>query len=195
MTIPINQARISRFAKSVSYVNALDVQQKVALSDEIFEKQPELLFEVIGLKFLSVSVQHIEHLLNLLFIFYDYFQERGTVELPQVNDEMMDKASSNIKSMLKLMDKEGQEEGLRIIGKGIEAYPEVEAMAYFSSYMHENGFGKFSRENEICLRTGKMVLDCFTHVKHLNRNTTLQQKGSGNNQLKAKKRIPTIFRK
>ncbi len=176
MTLPINPDQISRFAKSVIYFNSLDLKRKEALSDEIFRKQPELLFEVIGLSKLGIPMDRIEHLLNLLFIFFDYFHERGTVNLPQVTEQLMDKASANTQSMLKLMDKEGPEEGLRILGKGIESYPEVEALAYFISYMKENGFSKSSKENEICLRTGKMILDCFTTVKRLKQNVVGKQR-------------------
>ncbi len=59
--------------KSVLY----NIKQKKAIADEIFRKQPQLLFEVLGLNHLGVPMDRIEHVLNLLLIFYDYYYDRG----------------------------------------------------------------------------------------------------------------------
>jgi len=166
MTAPIRQKEITRFADSIRYIFSLDMKQKEAIADEIFKKQPQLLFEVVGLNHLGVPMDRIEYVLNVLFIFYDYYYDRGKIELPKVTEKMIDDARDNIDAMLRLMDKEGGlEASWPLMQKGIEKYPEIEAMAFLTGYMKNNGFTVKTIENEYCLRAGKVILDCFMKVK------------------------------
>lgn len=166
MTAPIRKKELTRFADSIGYIFSLDMKQKEAIADDIFKKQPQLLFEVLGLNHLSVPMVRIEYVLNLLFILYDYYYDRGKIELPMVTEKMIDDARDNIDAMLKLMDKEGgPEASWPLMQKGIEKYPEIEAMAFFTGYMNDNGFTVKTIENEYCLRAGKVILDCFMKVK------------------------------
>ncbi|HLV33041.1 MAG TPA: hypothetical protein VKY57_15850 [Chitinispirillaceae bacterium] len=77
MTAPIRQKEMKRFTDSIGYIFSFDIKQKKAIADEIFRKQPQLLFEVLGLNHLGVPMDRIEHVLNLLLIFYDYYYDRG----------------------------------------------------------------------------------------------------------------------
>lgn len=164
MSVPIRKKRIKRFADSIGYIFSLDLKQKEAISDEIFKKQPQLLFEAIGLYHLKVPPEKMEHVINLLLILYDYFTDRGSIELPMVTERMIDEAEKNIVSMLQLLDKEGPETGWPVMKKGVEAYPEIEALAFYAGYMRDNGFTEKTKENEFCLRAGKIILDCFMKV-------------------------------
>lgn len=165
MTVPIREKEITRFADSIGYIFSLDSKQKEIIADDIFQKQPQLLFEVVGLNHLGVPMDKIEHVFNLLFVFYDYFHDRGNIELPKVTDDMINDVWNNMIAMLKLMDKEGPETGWPLMQKGIEAYPEIEALAFLTKYTNDNGFTENKIENERCLRAGKVILDCFMRVK------------------------------
>jgi hypothetical protein len=166
MTAPIRQKEFTRFADSIGYIFSLDMKQKEAIADEIFKKQPQLLFEVLGLNHFGVPMDRIEYVLNLLFIFYDYYYDRGKIELPKVTEKMIDDAHENIIAMLKFMDKEGgPETSAPLMKKATLAYPEIEALAFLTGYMNENGFTVKTIENEHCLRTARVILDCFMKVK------------------------------
>ena len=166
MSIPIRKNNIVRFADSIGYIFSLDMKQKESIANEIFQKQSQLLFEAIGLHHLKVPAEKIEHVINLLLILYDYFSDRGSIELPMVSEKMIDEATENIVSMLQLLDKEGSKTGWPLMKKGIEAYPEIEALAFYIGYMNDHGFAEKTRENEYCLRAGKVILDCFMRVNN-----------------------------
>ena len=166
MTAPTEKKELTRFADSICYIFSLDIKQKEAIADEIFKKQPQLLFEVLGLNHLGVPMDRIEHVLNLLFVFYDYYYDRGKIELPKVTEKMIDDAHENTIAMLKFMDKEGgPEASAPLMKKAMFAYPEIEALAFLTGYMNENGFTVKTIENEHCLRASKVILDCFMKVK------------------------------
>lgn len=164
MSIPIRKKRIRRLSESMAYIFSLDLKQKEAIADEIFKKQPQLLFEAIGLHYQNVPLAKMEHVINVLLVFYDYFTERGDIRLPMVTERMIDEARANIASMLRLLDSEGPENGWPLMKKGVEAYPEVEALAFYTGYMREHGFTENSKENECCVRAAKVILDCFLKV-------------------------------
>jgi len=164
VAVKVREKEHARFADSIGYIFSLNVKQKECIIDEIFQKQPELLFECLGLHYLDVPEVRMEYVLNLLLIFYDYFSDRGKIKLPKVTKKMVKDARHNLIAMRQLMDKEGQETGLPLFRKAVEAYPEIEAMAFFVGYMNENGFFSLSRENKYCLRVGKVILDCFAKI-------------------------------
>lgn len=166
MTAPIRQKEMTRFADSIGYIFSLGLKQKEVLCDEIFQKQPQLLFEVLELNHHSVPMDRIEHVLNLLLVFYDFFYDRGKIELPKVTEKMIYDARDNIDAMLELMDKEGGPvASAPLMKKATLAYPEIEALAFFTGYMNDNGFTVRTIENEYCLSAGKVILDCFMRVK------------------------------
>ncbi len=130
--------RIERFADSIEYIFSLDLKQKEAIADTIFKKQPQPLFEAMKLHHLKVAPEKMEHVINLLLILYDYFTDRGSIELPMVTESMIEEAERIIVSMLQLLDKEGPETGWPLMRKGVEEYPEIEALAFYTGYMREN---------------------------------------------------------
>ncbi len=165
MDVPINQEKITRFMVSAEYILSLDLKQKKVLTKEVFEKQPEMPLELDVLRQLKVPAEKIEQVINVLLFFYDYFTERGKIELPMITVEMINEAGMNIRSMLQLLDKEGPETGWPLLEKGFKAYPEIEVLSLFTSYMDEQGVSDKTYESECCLRAGKMFLDCFIKIK------------------------------
>ena len=166
MKVPIREKEFNRFKDSIGYIFSLSIKQKELIADDIFQKQPQLLFEVLGLNYHKIPMDRIEHVLNLLLVFYDYFSDRGKIVLPEVTEKMIDDAHDNIIAMLKFMDKEGgPEASAPLMKKATFAYPEIEALAFLTGYMNDNGFTVKTIENEHCLRASRVILDCFMKVK------------------------------
>lgn len=174
MDIPIRRDKVDRFMDSVEYISSLDLEQKKELTDEVSRKQPEMFRETNTLRHLRVPVAKIKHVIDVLLIFYDYFTERGKIDLPMATAEMIIEAGMNIRSMLQLLEKEGPETGWPLLEKGFKAYPEIEVLVLYSGYMKEQGLNDNTHKTECCISAGKIFLDCFIKVQK-QRNEELRQ--------------------
>jgi len=156
-----NKEHRPNISDSIRHIQSLSMEEKLSLTDTIFEKQPKLLLEVVGLSKANIPPEKIEHLLFLLMVFYDYFHDQRKTSLPEASYKMVDDAYKNNQSMIKLMDKEEPS----LMMKGAMAYPEIEALTFMCGYLNEKGFTSESVENEHCTNTAKMVLDVFAKLK------------------------------
>jgi|GEM_PF-5825222 len=57
MTVPVEKLKMNRMSESIRYIHSLNLKQKERLCDEIYEKQPELLFEALMLHHAGVPAE------------------------------------------------------------------------------------------------------------------------------------------
>jgi hypothetical protein len=84
----VKTGRISvrHVAAAMKKVQAMDLAQRVSLSDEIFIKQPNLLASCLVQPRLGVTMQSVEVLLNILLVCYQAMKESG-LDWPVISED------------------------------------------------------------------------------------------------------------
>jgi hypothetical protein len=70
---------VDKMASTIKRTHAMTMAQKIALLDEIHDRQPVLLTSVLVQKKLGVSERKIDFLLNILIVCYQAMKETGLV--------------------------------------------------------------------------------------------------------------------
>lgn len=87
---PRGRISIEQVATAVRKVRAMDQAQKLALADEIFKAQPNLLASCLVQPRLGVAMESVEFLLNVLFVCFQAMKESGH-DWPLITEDEQDR--------------------------------------------------------------------------------------------------------
>lgn len=71
----VNRISVEQLATAINKVRSMDLAGKVALVDEVFAKQPNLLASCLVQSRLGVAAESVEFLLNILLVCFQAMQE------------------------------------------------------------------------------------------------------------------------
>jgi hypothetical protein len=126
-------SRISREAlcRAIEKVRTTDHAQKVALADEVFRDQPNMLGSVIVLQRMGVSLEKMEFLLELLFVCFQAMRE-SSLDWPLITVDEQDRQSARYVATVKFGDDLSETLRDRAMHQYIKGHPEQELLAYVS---------------------------------------------------------------
>lgn len=161
----VGQASIDDVVASVRRIRAMSQAERMLLCDEINDRQPALLGQVLVLSRLGVPMVKIDRVLHILLVLYDLFSRNSPVGLSPVTEETLVQVNTNQLALLQLMDTEERSEARRLCRLSVESHPEINVLAFIMGDLGDAGINDMSkREDEYCVRAARILLDAIVKV-------------------------------
>jgi hypothetical protein len=158
---PIDEISI---AKSINFFKSLTPEEKVKYCEKIQQLQPFAFRAIIAMIQEGVSVQKLEHGINLLMVIHHAFYSNCR-SLPLITGDMLRDALEGNVAMLQSIDR-----GWLTHEKTLLSYPERVMLAFIICYIKHNNLGSLCKENESLITRIKTVLDTYAKVKSVAAN-------------------------
>lgn len=152
---------LKHIVKSINYVNSLKFNKKTIEIEKIHQSQPHVFLTVLALSQDGVSMEKVEHALNVLLIIHKIFSDDPSGrKISLISKRMLDDALESNIAMLQTI-----EQGWLSTDESINSYFEKNILAYVVGYLKENGLLTSSEENERILINLKTVLDSYSNAR------------------------------
>jgi len=127
-------SRISHnaLASAIKALQAMDMQQKALLADEIFREQPNLLGSVLVLPQLGVSMQKVEFALEILFVCFKAMKASGWI-WPIISEDDLDIQSRRFSAIIQFADDLNPRLRNDSMQQYLASHPAKELLAYVQS--------------------------------------------------------------
>jgi len=153
--------KIKNIAKSINFVNSLELNEKLAELDKIHQSQPHAFLTVLSLSQDGVSMEKVEHALTVLLVIHKVFSDAAVgLKIPLISKRMLDDSLENNIAILQAI---GQ--GWLTTDESIHSYFEKNILAYLVGYLKDHDLISPSEEHERLLINLKTVLDAYTHAR------------------------------
>lgn len=125
-------------ADAVVAFDAMTAQQRLALADEIFAEQPNLLASVVVQQRMGANLQQIEVLLNLLFVAHLAIKRSGR-RWPLITEAIQDRCLQRLTDRLRLAQGLAPRRLRRAVQGAIDEHREPDLLAYAYGHLNEHG--------------------------------------------------------
>jgi hypothetical protein len=132
---------------AVLHVERMSFDERERLADEIHVQQPNLFFSVLALQRCGATLEQMEVVLNLLFVFYSAMQMTGTV-WPLISEDVQARGMKRISARARLTDRLTPPQRPRAIADSIAEHPEKQILAYATGKLNEHGLNGANTEAE-----------------------------------------------
>ena len=148
---------------SLHYFNTLKLEERIKLNESIQQKQPHAFLTVLALSQEGVSLEKMDHILNILCVIYLLITKNNSIKLPVVSKQALLKAYKNNIAMLRFIEIE--EDG-KLKDEIFESYPEKFLLVYLIGCLKEIDLLKNNKECNMIITTLKVVLDSLIKAKN-----------------------------
>lgn len=158
---------INKITKSINYVNSLGFNNKIIETEKIHQSQPHAFLTVLALSKDGVSMEKVEHALNILMVIHTAFSDdTGGRKIPLISKCMLgDALESNI-AMLQAI---GQE--WLTTDESLDSYFEKNILAYLINYLKEYDLLSACEEHERMVINLKTIIDSYANARSIARVT------------------------
>jgi hypothetical protein len=124
-------SRISRdaMARALIAAQAMDLQQKEQLADEVFRAQPNLLASVVVLPRLGVALSKVDFAIEILFVCFQAMKASG-LTWPLITEDDQDRQLQRFVAITRFGDDLSDSLRERSMQQYIADHPEKELLAY-----------------------------------------------------------------
>jgi hypothetical protein len=162
--IPIE---IKLITKSINYFNALELNEKIVETEKIHQSQPHAFLTVLALSQDGVSMEKVEHALNVLMVIHKVFNDDASGrKFPLISKKMLDYALESNIAMLQSIDR-----GWLTTDESINSYSENNLLAYLVGYLKDHDLISPCEEHERVLINLKTVLDSYANARRFAKPT------------------------
>jgi len=163
----MNPIGIEEITKSIKFFNSLDFNERLAESEKIHQSQPHAFFTILSLSQDGVSMEKVEHALNLLMVIHKIFNDDSSGrKMPMISKRMLDDALESNVAMLQSID-----QGWLTTDESINSHCEKNILAYLVGYLKDHDLISPSEEHERLLINVKTVLDSYANARRLAKPT------------------------
>jgi hypothetical protein len=142
-------------------VGAMDVNRRMALADDIFAHQPNLLASVLVQQRMGASLQQIEVLLNILFVAYQAMKTSGR-RWPVISEATQERCLQRLPGKARFTEALGPELLQRAVQDQIDAHGEPHLLAFAFGQLREHGLLGIETEVEKYLVLAAVnLVDCI----------------------------------
>ncbi len=163
----MNPIEINHITKSINYVNSLEFNEKVAETEKIHQSQPHAFLTVLALSQDGVSMEKVEHALNLLMVIHNVFCDNTSDrQIPLISKQMLDDALEGNIAMLQAIDQEWLN-----TNESINSYFEKNILSYLIGYLKKHDLISPCEEHERLIINLKTVLDSYAKARSIAKPT------------------------
>jgi hypothetical protein len=169
-------ARISidNVASAMRKVQAMDLSQQLALTDEIYQKQPNMLASCLVQKTLGVGNGGLEHTINILLVCYQSMKESG-FNWPIISEEEQDRQMQCMVATVSFSSSFSDRSlSDRATQQYLDTHPEQPLLAYVlnecTSWLKQIGERRSERESDkYALMASVNLVNCIAYAKPITR--------------------------
>jgi hypothetical protein len=154
----ISQAVLANAAVAVG---AMDMDRRVALADEVFAHQPNLLASVLVQQRMGASLAQIEVLLNILLVAYQAMQTSGR-RWPVISEATQERCLQRLTGKVRFAEGLGLELLQQAVQDQIAAHGEPQLLAFAFGQLREHGLLAIETEAQKYLVLAALnLVDCI----------------------------------
>lgn len=158
---------INKITKSINFVNSLGFNNKITETEKIHQSQPHAFLTVLALSQDGVSMEKVEHALNILMVIHTAFSDdTGGRKIPLISKRMLDDALESNIAMLQAI---GQE--WLTTDESLDSYFEKNILAYLINYLKEYDLLSACEEHERMIINLKTIIDSYANARSIARVT------------------------
>jgi hypothetical protein len=149
---------------AVRRVERMSLQDRVRLSEEVHERQPNLLFSVLVQQRYGATLEQIELVLNVLLVFYEAMKCSGA-NWPVISEDVQERCLARISARVRFTEGLSPELAAQATLDAIDDHPEQLLLAYVYGKMRENGLLGIQTEAEKMLMLAALnLVDCIAET-------------------------------
>ncbi len=159
----MNPIETKQIEGSIKYFNSLEFNERIAESEKIHQSQPHAFLTVLSLSQDGVSMEKVEHALNILIVIHKIFSDDSSSrKLPMISKRMLDDGLESNVAMLQSIDR-----GWAAKDDSINSHSEKNILAYLFGYLKDHDLISPCEEHERLLINLKTVLDLYANARRL----------------------------
>jgi hypothetical protein len=148
-------------ANAVTAVGAMDLNRRVALADEIFAHQPNLLACVLVQQRMGASLQQIDVLVNILLVAYQAMKTSGR-RWPVISQATQERCLQRLTGKVRFAEGLGLEQLQQAVQDQIDAHGEPQLLAFAFGQLREHDLLSVRTEVEKYLLLGALnLVECI----------------------------------
>jgi hypothetical protein len=128
----MSRISIQAVANAVKKINAMNMDQKMILADEIFIKQPNMLSSVVALRSMGVSLEKMTVAFEILFVCFQAMKE-SKLAWPLITEDDQEKQLKRYIAIVKFGTDLSTHLEHTAIKQYVESHPEQPLLAFISS--------------------------------------------------------------
>lgn len=118
-------------------VNGMSQPQKVALADEIFAQQPNMLASILALPRMGAGMEELEVLLHILFVTFQAMKRSGHV-WPIVSEDAQDRSMQRLTARARFNEGLPGDLANQIVQQVCDEHPERYLLAFVYGYLGDH---------------------------------------------------------
>lgn len=145
-------------------VNAMNSAQKVALADEIFLQQPNLLASILVLANMGVSPLQLEVPLHILLVTFQAMKHSGHT-WPIVQEEVQERCMQRLTARMRFNEGLPVQMADRLVKQFCDEHCERNLLAFVYGYLDEHDLLRVRNDAEKCLLLAALnLVECIAIV-------------------------------
>ena len=146
---------------AVLHVERMSFDERERLADEIHVQQPNLFFSVLALQRCGATLEQIEVVLNLLFVFYSAMKMSGTV-WPVISEDVQERGLKRINARVRFIERLTPRQQHQATADSIADHTEKQILAYVLGKLTEHGLNSIKTEAEKMIMLAAMnLVECI----------------------------------
>ena len=149
---------------AVLRVERLSFQERERLADEIHARQPNLLFSVLVLQRYGATLEQLDVVLNLLFVFYEAMRSSGS-HWPVISEEVQERCLAWIAGRVRFIEGLTPQLQARATEDAVGDHAEQQLLAYVFGKFKESGLLGVKTEAEKMLMLAALnLVECVAET-------------------------------
>jgi hypothetical protein len=157
---------------AVLRVERMSFKDRERLAEEIHARQPNLFFSVLVLQRYAATLEQMEVVLNLLFVFYEAMRASGRA-WPVISEDVQERCLQRISGRARFIEGLTAQQQTQATRDAIADHPEQQMLAYVFGKFGEHGLLGIETETQKMLMLAALnLVECIaqTAPKAKNRN-------------------------
>lgn len=151
-------------ADAAAALSAMTAQQRLAIADEVFAEQPNLLASVVVQQRMGANLQQIEVLLNLLFVAHLAMKRSGR-RWPLITEAIQDRCLQRLTDRLRLAQGLAPRRLRRAVQGAIDDHREPCLLAHAYGHLNEHGLLTIDTEAQTYLMLAALnLVECIAET-------------------------------
>lgn len=149
---------------AVLRVERMSFKERERLADEIHDRQPNLFFSVLVLQRYGATLEQIEVVLLLLFVFYEAMRASGRV-WPVISDEVQDRCLQRICARVRFIEGLTPQQQAQATADALADHPEQQLLAYVLGKFRDHGLLGIETEAQKMLMLAALnLVECIAQT-------------------------------
>ncbi len=146
---------------AVLQVERMSFKEQERLADEIHDRQPNLFFSVLVLQRYGATLEQLEVVLELLFVFYEAMRASGTA-WPVISEDIQDRCLQRISARVRFIEGLTPRQQTQATVDAIADHPEQHMLAYVFGKFRDHGLLGIETETQKMLTlTALNLVECI----------------------------------